>query len=238
MNYAQRVPIIEDSAVAPPPGNSFWSISRQSRDAFDKIKHRSVFPTDTVIFIEGQSAGGIFVVAEGRVKLSTCSSEGKTMILRIAECGDVVGLHASITGQPHTMTVSTMQPCTVDFVNREKFQAFLNGHADVIFRVTQLLSQECSQAYELARKLGLAQSVSERFACFLLETATHGEMRNGRVYARLALTHEEMSQVVGTSRETITRLLSEFKKKAMVELKGSMLTICNRTALEHLSRAN
>jgi CRP/FNR family transcriptional regulator len=108
----------------------------------------------------------------------------------------------------------------------------------VVFVVAQILSRECGQAYELARKMGLSQSVSERFACFLLETATRGEMKNGRVHARLALTHEEMSQVVGTSRETITRLLSEFKKKAMVELNGSTLTICNRTALENLSRAN
>jgi CRP/FNR family transcriptional regulator len=66
----------------------------------------------------------------------------------------------------------------------------------------------------------------------------HGQVKNGRMHARLALTHEEISQVVGTSRETITRLLSEFKKKELVELKGSTLTICNRPALESLRGAN
>ena len=160
------------------------------------------------------------------------------MILRIAGSGEVLGLHAGITGMPHGMTVATMQPCTLDFVSRENLLAFLRKHGDAALRVTQILSHECVQAYELARTMGLSHSVSERLARFLLETAMHGQVKNGRMHARLALTHEEISQVVGTSRETITRLLSEFKKKELVELKGSTLTICNRPALESLRGAN
>jgi CRP/FNR family transcriptional regulator len=133
------------------------------------------------------------------------------------------------------MTVSTMQPCTVDFVGRDRFLQFLREHPDAALRVTEILSQECIQAYELARTMGLSTSVSERFARFLLETALRGQMKNGRAQGKLTLTHEEISQVVGTSRETITRLLSEFKRKDMVELKGTTLTICNRTAMESLS---
>jgi len=215
--------------------NCFWTISRESREAFDKIRHTSMFPTSTVIFVEGQGAGGVFVVGEGRVKVSACSSEGKTMIMRIASCGEILGLHASLTGLPHATTVETMQPCTLDFVGRDNFLAFLRGHGDAAVRVTQILSQECMEAYELARTMGLSGSVAERFARFLLDTVDHGQRKNGKAQARLALTHEEMSQVVGTSRETITRLLSEFKKKDMVELRRSTLTICDRPALERLS---
>lgn len=238
MNCASRISRVEHLTGHTQPENSFWSISRESLEAFDKIKHTSVFPADTVIFVEGQSAGGVFVLKEGRAKLSTSSPEGKTLILRIADPGEVLGLHASITGMPHGMTVATMQPCTLDFVSRENFRAFLRGHTDAALRVTQILSEECMEAYELACTMGLSHSVSERFARFLLDTAAHGQVKDGRVHARLALTHEEMSQVVGTSRETITRLLSEFKKKEMVELKGSTLTICNRPALKNLSGAN
>jgi CRP/FNR family transcriptional regulator len=251
MNCASGVSAIEHFLPRPPTGlhpvqsaclpladNFFWSISPESRAAFDKIKHTSTFPSHTVIFVEGQSAGGVFVLGTGRAKLSTCSVEGRTMILRIADCGEVLGLHASITGLPHAMTVATMQPSTLDFVSRENLMTFLRGHGDAALRVTQILSHECMQAYELARRMGLSQSVSERLARFLLETGTHGQMKDGRVHARMALTHEEISQVVGTSRETITRLLSEFKKRGVVELKGSMLTICNRQALESMGRAN
>ena len=59
------------------------------------------------------------------------------MILRIADCGEVLGLHASITGMPHTMTVATMQPCTLDFVNRENLMIFLRAHGDATLRVIE-----------------------------------------------------------------------------------------------------
>jgi CRP/FNR family transcriptional regulator len=89
----------------------------------------------------------------------------------------------------------------------------------------------------VVRSIGLSHSVSERFARFLLETAADGEISNGKVRVRLAMTHEEISQLLGTSRETITRLLSEFRKNAMAELKGTTLIIHNRPALKNLVRA-
>ena len=86
----------------------------------------------------------------------------------------------------------------------------------------------------MVRTIGLSHSVSERFARFLLETAAEGEVSNGTVRVRLAMTHEEILQLVGTSRETITRLLSEFRRHQMAELKGSTLIIRNRPALKHM----
>ena len=79
--------------------------------------------------------------------------------------------------------------------------------------------------------------MSERFARFLLESAVDGEVKNGTVHVRLAMTHEEISQLVGTSRETITRLLSDFRRNDLAELKGSMLIIHNRPALKSMVRA-
>jgi CRP/FNR family transcriptional regulator len=66
----------------------------------------------------------------------------------------------------------------------------------------------------------------------LLDTSADGQVRQGKVRVRLAMTHEEISQLVGTSRETITRLLSEFRRNAMAELKGMTLIIHNRPALK------
>ncbi len=221
-------------SVHPSQENSGWPLSLQSRGAFNRIKHTSVFPANTVIFVEGQAAGGIFVLERGRAKLSTCSIEGRTMILRIADCGDLLGLHASITGAPHSTTVTTMETSTLAFVSRQNLLCFLKGHGDAALWLTQLLCRDCQQAYELLRVMGSSHSVCERLARFLLETAMRGEVRNGKARARLSLTHEDMAQLMGTSRETITRLFSEFRKKELVVLKGSMLTICDWAALEKL----
>lgn len=217
--------------------NFFCSLSPNSIEDFNKIKHAAVFPEHAMGLVEGQNPCGIFILCQGRAKLSTTSREGKTLIVRIAEAGEVLGLHAVITGGRYELTVETMQPCQLDFVGREDMLLFLKDHADACFHATQHLARDCSDSYGVVRTIGLSHSVSERFARFLLETAADGEVSNGEVRVRLAMTHEEISQLIGTSRETITRLLSEFRKNATAELKGSMLIIHNRPALKNLVRA-
>lgn len=212
----------------------FCDLSRESIADFDKIKHAALFPEHAVVLVEGQSAWGIFVLCQGRAKLSTTSRDGKTLIIRIAEAGEVLGLHAVVTGNPYQLTVETMQPCQLDFVGREDMLRFLDEHVDASFRAIQHLARDCSDSYGVVRTIGLSHSVTERFAKFLLETAAEGHVNRGSVRVRLAMTHEEISQLIGTSRETITRLLSEFRRNDLAELKGSMLIIHNRPALQNL----
>ncbi len=212
----------------------FCDLSRESIADFDKIKHAALFPEHAVVLVEGQSAWGIFVLCQGRAKLSTTSRDGKTLIIRIAEAGEVLGLHAVVTGNPYQLTVETMQPCQLDFVLREDMLRFLDAHVDASFHAIQHLARDCSDSYGVVRTIGLSHSVTERFAKFLLETAAEGRANRGSVRVRLAMTHEEISQLIGTSRETITRLLSEFRRNELAELKGSMLIIHNRPALQHM----
>ena len=214
--------------------NFFCSLSQESMEAFKKIKHAAVFPEHAVVLVEGQSPWGIFILCQGRAKLSTTSRDGKTLIIRIAEAGEVLGLHAVITGGPYELTVETMQPCQLNFVSREDMLHFLSEHADASLHATQHLARDCSDSYGVVRTIGLSHSVSERFARFLLETAADGQVNHGSVRVRLAMTHEEISQLVGTSRETITRLLSEFRRHELAELRGTTLIIHNHPALKNL----
>jgi CRP/FNR family cyclic AMP-dependent transcriptional regulator len=215
----------------------FCDLAPNALEEFNRIKHAAIFPEHAVVLVEGQSPCGIFVLCQGRAKLSTTSREGKTLIVRIAEAGEVLGLHAVVTGGRYELTVETMQPCQLDFVGRDDFLRFLKTHPAASVHATQHLARDCSDAYGVARTIGLSHSVSERFARFLLESASEGEVNRGTVRVRLALTHEEISQLIGTSRETITRLLSEFRRNDMAELKGSMLIIHDRPALQNMLRA-
>src|ERR1035438_9845676 len=212
----------------------FCNLSPESIEAFNRIKHAAVFPEHAVVLVEGQNPCGIFILCQGRAKLSTTSRDGKTLIIRIAEAGEVLGLHAVITGGPYELTVETMQPSQLDFVGREDMRRFLSEHADAGLHAIQHLARDCSDSYGVVRTIGLSHSVSERFARFLLDTASDSQVSPGRVRVRLAMTHEEISQLVGTSRETITRLLSEFRRNDLAELKGSMLIIHNHPALKNL----
>jgi CRP/FNR family cyclic AMP-dependent transcriptional regulator len=214
--------------------NFFCSLPEESLAAFNQIKHAAIFPEHAVIFVEGQAPRGIFMLCQGQAKLSITSREGKTLIVRIAKPGEVLGLHASVTGNPHEFTVETMRPCQLNFVNQEDFQRFLKKHGDACLHAAQHLGRDCRDAYEMIRSIGLSHTVSGRVAKFLLESAIDGDVTDGAVRVTLALTHEDISQLVGTTRDSITRTLSEFKRNEMAELKGSTLIIHNKLALEKL----
>src|SRR5215470_2829464 len=212
----------------------FCDLPRNSLEELDKVKYASAYPQGAVLFVEGQAPRGVYMICNGRVKLSTTSRDGKTLILRIAQAGEVLGLHATVSGKPYELTGETLQPCQLDFIRRDDFLRFLQNHVDACLNAAQHLSQNCQSAYEMIRSLGLSHSVSEKMARLLVEWASGGEMTKDGVRIKVSLTHEEMAQLIGTSRETVTRVLSEFREKKFAQLRGSTLMIMDRPGLERL----
>ena len=212
----------------------FCNLPQATVQALEAIKYTTAYPKGAVLFVEGQAPRGVFILCRGRVKLSICSSDGKTLILKIAEPGEVLGLSASVSGKPYELTAETLDPCQVNFVKREDFLRFLREHNDVCLRVAEQLSEKYNTACHEIRSLGLSHSAAEKLAKLLLEWS----MKNGGARQpermKLTLTHEEIAQMIGTSRETVTRLFADFKKRQLIQLKGSTLVIRNRSALEHL----
>ncbi len=215
-------------------GGFFCDLPKESLHDLEKIKYASAYPQGAVLFVEGQPPRGVYIVCSGRVKLSTTSRDGRTLILRIVQDGGVLGLHATVSGRPYELTAETLHPCQLDFIKREDFLTFLQSHADACLRAAKHLSENCQDAYETIRALGLSHSVSEKVARLLLEWATDGEQTSEGVRIKVSLTHEEMAQLIGTSRETVTRVLGEFRDKQMAQLHGSTLMISNKPALEKL----
>lgn len=212
----------------------FCELPKGPLEELEKVKYASAYPQGAMLFVEGQAPRGVYIVCSGRVKLSTTSREGKTLILRIAQAGEVLGLHATVSGRPYELTGETLQPCQLAFVRRDDFLRFLQHHGDACLNAAQHLSQNCQNAYEMIRSLGLSHSVGEKLARLLLEWASDGEATKDGIRIKVSLTHEEIAQLIGTSRETVTRVLSEFREKKFAQLRGSTLMIMNRPGLEKL----
>jgi CRP/FNR family transcriptional regulator, cyclic AMP receptor protein len=216
--------------------NDFYAgLSETALQALQKIEHAASFPTGAIIFMEGQPARGVYVLRQGRVKLLTTNSDGRTLILKIAKPGEALGLNSVITGKPYDLTAEILQPAELAFVPRTDFLKFITEHGDACVHFAGHLSRDCQAAYDLVRSIGLCQSAPERLARFLLDWSTNGLATDGAMRVKLGLTHEEMAQLIGASRETVTRTLSEFKKQRMIELNGSTLVLRNKTALESLA---
>jgi CRP/FNR family transcriptional regulator, cyclic AMP receptor protein len=199
---------------------------------FNEVRSTSTYPDGTVLFLEKQDPRGVFVLCGGEVKLSISSSAGKTLILRIAKPGEILGLMAVITNSPYEVTAEAIRPCQIAFIRRDDFVQLLAKHPEMQKGVVRQLTTLYSGACEQLRTVGLSSSAPEKLARLLLEWSADAKQLKGGAQVKFPLTHEEIAEFLGTTRETVTRTLSEFKTKNLVTLRGSTLTISNRAALE------
>ena len=211
----------------------FCNLPGPALQKLNEIKSTAVYPKAAMLFIEGQQPRGVFVLCIGKVKLSTSSKEGKTIITKVAEPGDVLGLNATVSNRPCEVTAEMVEPGQANFIARDAFLQFLREHGEVAVRVAEQLSQNYYTAYEEIRTLGLTSSPSEKFAKLLLSWADSKNATNGS-QVKLTLTHEEIAEMIGTTRETVSRLFSEFKKKQLLQVKGATLMIRNKEALQRM----
>ncbi len=201
------------------------------------ITSAASYPKGATLFVEGQSPRGVFIICNGRVKLSTSSADGKTLILRVADPGEVLGLAATVSGKPYQATADVLEPAQANFITRTDFLSFLREHGEAALRVAQQLSENYHLALSEMRTIGLSRSAAEKFARFLLDWSSDHEKEKGEIRLKLTLTHEEIAQMIGASRETVTRLFADFKKRQLLQVKGSTVVIRDRAALESLSNS-
>jgi CRP/FNR family transcriptional regulator, cyclic AMP receptor protein len=214
----------------------FCGLSPDVLKMLSTASHLSTYPGGAVLFVEGQMPRGAFVLCSGKAKLSTTSREGKVLILKIAEAGEVLGMSAVISGEPFELTAETAGPCQVNFVEREALMRLMEKNGEFGLHASQALSREFQSAYRDIHDLVLARSSAGKLARLLLSwTPIREQFEPPEIRVRASLTHEEMAQMIGSSRETVTRLLSDLKKKEFIRLDGSTLVIRNRTALEALA---
>ena len=213
----------------------YCSLSSDLMGSFNEYSHLTTYPGNAILFVEGQMPRGAFVVCSGKVKLSTTSREGKVLVLRIEQPGDVVGLSAMISGEPYEVAAETVGPCLVNFIEREGLLRLMERSGELGLRSALAVSREFQSAYRDIHDLILARSSSGKLARLLLSWVSRDSASTHELRIHAPVTHEEMAQRIGASRETVTRLLSDLKKRDLIRLDGTTLVIKNRTALEAMA---
>ncbi|HLK05990.1 MAG TPA: Crp/Fnr family transcriptional regulator [Candidatus Acidoferrum sp.] len=201
---------------------------------FNAARSTATYPGGAMLFLERQDPRGVFVLCAGEVKLSISSSAGKVLILRITKPGEILGLMAVLGNIPYEVTAETLHSCQVAFIRRDDFMSLLTKHPEMHQSVIRQLTTLYSGACEQLRTVGLSASAPEKVARLLLDWSASGVKTKAGTQIKMPLTHEEIAEFVGTTRETVTRTLSDFKTKHLVTVQGSTLTIPDRTALETL----
>ena len=231
--------IIENCVTCPhKDSHLFCNMPSEAIQHLSEITASATYPKGATLFVEGQPARGVFILCAGHVKLSTSSSDGRTLILRISEPGDLLGLPATISGRPYEVTADVIEPAQANFISQADFLNFLREHGDAALRVAQELSESYQTAFAEMRTIGLSRSAREKLARFLLDWSRHHPSDDGVIKFSLTLTHEEIAQMIGASRETVTRLFADFKKKNLLQIKGSCVIIRDKLGIEQLLQAS
>jgi len=210
----------------------FCNLTPKAVKDYDSIKSASAYPEGAVLFLERQEPHGIFVLCEGEVKLTISSSEGKTLILRIAKPGEILGLMSVLSGKPYEVTAETLRPCKLTFVRRADFLHFNAQHPEVSQAIVGQLSANYHGACEQLRAVGLSANAQGRLAKLLLDWSAGAEQTKLGTRIRVPLTHQEIAEFIGSSRETVTRTFSDFRSRHLVTISGSSLMISDRAALQ------
>ena len=136
----------------------FCDLPNDALQEFEEIRSLQTFPRGSVLFREGQPARAVFVLCDGRARLSVCSDDGRRLTVRVVPAGEVLGLSAALAGGRYEVTAEVMDTVQVAEVRRNKLLHFLRGHRDVCMQVVNTLSEDLHLAYARVRTVGLGRT--------------------------------------------------------------------------------
>lgn len=213
----------------------FCNLNTASLANFESIGIQTTLPKGAKIFHEDRPSNSVFVICTGQVKLSCTSKDGRTLILKIALPGDVLGLGAVISGSKYEVTAEAIESTEIKSIRRGDFLSFIEKHGEASLHAAKALSEEYKAAFFDARRLALSGSAAGRLAGVLLDWGKAASWGKSEMRFTMALTHEELANLVGSSRETVTRMLGRFKRDKLIQMRGSSLLILCPEKLEQLS---
>lgn len=211
----------------------FCDLSPGAMAEYDAMGVHLTAPTGSLLFREGQPARNVHLLCSGHVKLTASSKEGRTLLVRIARPGDVLGLSAAMSGTPYETTAQALEPVQIKSFQQKDFLCFIERHIEGSMHAAQMLNREYRDALSDATRMALSNSIAGRVSRLLLEMASGHDESMPRL--KISLTHEELAAMLGTSRESVTRILSELKRKDIIAVRGTSVTILRKDALELLA---
>ncbi|RZJ57338.1 MAG: Crp/Fnr family transcriptional regulator [Hymenobacter sp.] len=224
-----------DCPTCPHRKNALMSCcSLEELEFINTNKSTQHYQKGQLIYQEGGQAQSLFCIHQGRVKLSKAAGDNKEQIVNLLREGDVAGYRALVAGARYTHSAIALEESVVCAVPRPDFLRLLQGNHQFATALMQLLAHTLGLAEE--RMLDLAyKPVRERLAGALLLVQRTFQREGEALPFRMALGREDLAALVGTAKETVSRLLSEFKEAGMIATRGSQITILKPLRLQELA---
>lgn len=230
-------PAVEDITKLLKQVPLFSKFTEEELQALTTIVHRKSVPRSTVLFYQGDPGEEFLILIEGSVKVELTNRDGKELTLAILRPYQFLGELALLDDIPRSATVATLEDTKFLLINKRDFGRVIETYPRMCIpmlrqltrRVRMLTDDIASMAFmdsytRVARKLiSLAQDLGET-------------LPDGKIHIPQSLTHQELANLVGTTRETVTKILNEMKDKNLITIHRHRITISDRN--EFAERAN
>lgn len=212
----------------------FSDLSENTLEQISKLGMRKSFTKDSVVLFEHETGSALFVIVQGKLKVSRVSDDGKEVILTILSESDFFGEMAILDGLTRSANVTAMEDSELFIIQRSEFLDLLQNHPEIAIALLQELTQRLRSADMKIKSLSL-KDAEGKVATVILQLADDiGKIKQGTVEIEKLPFQHDLANMAGTSRETISRTLHSFAKKGMVELDGSKLKIINYEKFKEL----
>jgi CRP/FNR family cyclic AMP-dependent transcriptional regulator len=214
----------------------FCQLSQGTLTELNALRQTSFYPRNAILFVEGEPPRGVFVLCAGQAKLTVTSMDGQSLTLRFVEPGEVLGLSSVIGNTPYAAAADILAPSQVSFIPRLPFLQFLRAHTGVSLRVAKHLSNELHTSWDQSRMLALAPSTQAKVAQFLVAwAAQHGTEIPEGIRLALNMTHDEIAKTIGASRESVSRVLGDFRLHRLIRVNRGTLVVLQPNKLRELA---
>ena len=177
------------------------------------------FDTGEMLFWEGEPCAGVFLIAQGSVKIFKTAASGREMMLALETAPSTVAELPLFDGGPYPASVRAIEPVVSYFINKADFQSVCREFPDVALKVLAVVGRRLRHLVTMVESMTFG-SVTQRLARLLLESNTQ------------ALTHQEMASRLGTVREVVSRNLARFRAEGLIRVEDRQVEILDRAGLE------
>lgn len=191
------------------------------------------YPSGATIFRKGQQAFGVHIICSGRVKLGDICNGGRAIIVRISGPGHALGLTKALVKKLYSLTAETLEPVQVKFISSADFGHIKDASPRIAECIIEQLSHDLLSAQQSMLRSFLHTSARPKLASLLIAWA--GEEKqpvDGPARVHMNLTHQQIGQMLGTSRETVTRTLKEFREAGVIKMRGATVEILDGPRLK------
>ncbi len=209
--------------------------TKECVDLVSKLKKVGYFMAGQRIIMEGSTAKGIYFVENGQVKIYKSDSRGQEIILRFAKPGDVIGFNASEESNEYQVSAMAITDATVCFLDSQTFMDLTGRFLELAIELLRFYKKELSGLEQKSLKLA-TMTVPQKVADALLTMETAFGSTGMNHTLNLILSRQDIANLAGTTKEQVSKVISDLKSQRIVETQGKFISILQPERLHELAR--